>query len=150
MIVWTIEAASSFDMVGPMTRGAPVRDLALSVPPAGEALSLLLMAAQVLPKLATFGLAGINMLVMRPMFDWQLAKNLLRTPLQAQQIAGLFAHPDWHSRCVFAFLRSLGRKLTGFLGPIAFKSTVTIKLPADGRLVSSQEFGNLSLIVTTG
>ena len=42
---------SSFYMRRPITQGAPVMDLAPSVPPAGVALSLLLVAAQVLAQL---------------------------------------------------------------------------------------------------
>lgn len=139
---------SSFDMRRPIPQGAPVRDLAPSVLPAGVALSLLLLAAQVLPQLAASGLVGINMLVKRLMADWQLASNLLRTPLQAQQMSGLLAHPGGHSRSVSALLRSLGPQLTGLLGPIAFKPAVARKLPADGGLVSIQQLGNLSLIVS--
>ena len=139
---------SSFDMRRPITQGAPVRDLAPSVPPAGVALSLLLVAAQVLPQLAASGLVGINMLVKRLMADWQLASNLLRTPLQAQKIGRLLAHPGGHTSGVSALLRSLGRQLTGLLGPIAFKPAVARELPADSRFVSIQQLGNLSLIVS--
>ena len=60
---------SSFHMRRPITQGAPMRDLALSVQPAGVELSLLILAAQVLPQLAAFGLVGIDMLVKRIMAD---------------------------------------------------------------------------------
>jgi len=143
-----VQTFPSFDMRRPITQGAPVRDLAPSVPPAGVALSLLLVAAQVLPQLAASGLVGINMLVKRLMADWQLASNLLRTPLQAQQMSGLLVHPGGHSRSVSALLRSLGHQLTGLLGPIAFKPAVARELPADSRFVSIQQLGNLSLIVS--
>ena len=126
-----------------------MRDLAPSVPPAGVALSLLLLRAQVLTRLATSGLVGINMVVKRLMADLQLASNLLRTPLQAQEMGGLLAHPGGHSRSVFALLRSLGCQLTGLLGPIAFKPAVARKLPAVSRFVSIQQLGNLSLIVSS-
>ena len=147
-IVTMAPLLSSFDMRRPITQGAPVRDLAPSVPPAGVALSLLLLAAQVLPQLAASGLVSINMLVKRLMADWQLASNLLRTPLQAQQIGGLLAHPGGHTSRVSALLRSVGRQLTGLLGPIAFKPAVARELPADSRFVSIQQLGNLSLIVS--
>jgi len=139
---------SSLDMRRPITQGAPVRDLAPSVAPTGVALSLLLLAAQVLPQRAASGLVGINMLVKRLMTDWQFASDLLRTPLHAQQIGGLLAHPGGHTSRVSALLRSLGRQLTGLLGSIAFKPAVARKLPADGRFVSIQQLGNLSLIVS--
>ena len=137
---------SSLDMRRPITQGAPVRDLAPSVVPTGVPLSLLLFAAQVLPQRAASGLVGINMLVKRLMADWQLASNLFRTPLQAQKIGRLLAHPGGHRSRVSALLRSLGRQLTGLLGPIAFKPAVARELPADGRFVSIQQLGNLSLI----
>ena len=139
---------SSLDMRRPITQGAPVRDLAPSVAPTGVALSLLLLAAQVLPQRAASGLVGINMLVKRLMTDWQFASDLLRTPLQAQQIGRLLANPGGHTSRVSALLRSLGRQITGLLGPIAFKPAVARKLPADGRFVSIQQLGNLSLIVS--
>jgi len=91
---------SSFYMRRPITQGAPIRDLAPPVSPAGVALSLLLVAAQVLPQLAASGLVGITMLIKRLMADWQLASNLLRSPLQAQQIGGLLTHPGGYSDSV--------------------------------------------------
>ena len=139
---------SSFDMRRPITQGASVRDLAPSVPTARVALSFLLLAAKVLPQRAASSLVRVNMLVKRLMADWQLACNLLRAPLQAQQICGLLAHPGGHSSSVSAFLRSLGRQLTGLLGPIAFKPAIARKLPADGRFVSIKQLGDLSLIVS--
>jgi hypothetical protein len=139
---------SSFDMRRPITQGASVRDLAPS-PTARVALSLLLLAAKVLPQHAASSLVRVNMLVKRLMAGWQLASNLLRTPLQAQQICGLLAHPGGHSSSVSAFLRSLGCQLTGLLGPIAFKPAIARKLPADDRFVSIKQLGDLSLIVSS-
>ena len=125
-----------------------MRDLAPSVPPAGVALSLLLLAAQVLPQRAASSFVGINMLIKRLMTDWQFASNLLRAPLHAKHIGGLLTHPGGHRSGVSALLRSLGRQLTGLLGPIAFKPAVARKLPADGGLVPIQQLGDLSLIVS--
>ena len=88
------------------------------------------------------------MLVKRLMADWQLASNLLMTPLQAQKIDGLFGHPGGHRSRVSALLRSLGRQLTGLLWPIAFKPAVAREFPADDRFVSIQQIGNLSLIAS--
>ena len=139
---------SSFDMRRPITQGESVRDLAPSFPPARVALSILLLAAKVLPQRAASSLVRVNMLVKRLMADWQLASNLLKTPLQAQQIGGLLAHPGGHSSSVSPFLRSLGRQLTGLLGPIAFKAPIARKLSADGRFVSIQQLGDPSLIVS--
>ena len=94
------------------------------------------------------GLIGINLLVKRLMADWQLASNLLRTPLQAQQIGGLLENSGGHSRGLSALLRSLVRQLTGLLGPVILKASVALKLSACGRFVSIQQLGNLSLIVS--
>lgn len=124
----------------PTTQGVPLRDLAPSVQPASVALSLLLLAAQALPPLAASRLVGIYV------SHWQLASNLLRGSLKTQKIRGLLAHLGMHNRSVSALLRSLGRQLTGLLGPIAFKPAFTRKLPADCRFVSIHTFGNLSVI----
>ena len=51
---------SGFDMRRPITQGAPMRDLAPYVPPAGVALSLLLLAAKVLPQRAASSLVRAN------------------------------------------------------------------------------------------
>jgi hypothetical protein len=89
---------SSFDMRWLITQVAPVRDLAPSVPFAGVAVSILLLAEQVvLQQLAAYGLVGINLLVKRLMADWHFGSNLLRNPRLAQQIGGLLAHLGVHS-----------------------------------------------------
>ena len=102
---------SSFDMRRPITQGAPVRDLAPSVPPAGVALSLLLLAAQVLPQLAASGLVGINMLVKRLMADWQLApanRRLARhSQARAQSQRFCFAKIAWLAAHRLAWADSL-------------------------------------------
>ena len=139
---------SSFDMRRPITQGASVRDLAPSVPTARVALSLLLLAAKVLPQRAASSLVRVNMLVKRLMADWQLACNLLRAPLQFKQAGGLLSHPGQHCACVPAFLRTLGRSCAGLLWPVTFKAPIARKLPADGRFVSIQQLGDLSLIVS--
>ena len=138
---------SSFDMRRPITQGASVRDLAPSVPTARVALSLLLLAAKVLPQRAASSLVRINMLVKRLMADWQLACNLLRAPLQLKQAGGLLSHPGRHCGCVPAFLRTLGRSCAGLLWPVSFKAPIARKLSADGRFVSIQQLGDLSLNV---
>jgi len=110
---------SSSDMRRLTTQAAPVRDLAPLVPPAGVVLSLLLLEAQVLPQLATSCLVGINVMVKGSIADWQLASNLLRTPLHTRPIGGVLAHPGGYRSHVSALLRSFDRQLTGLLGPIA-------------------------------
>jgi len=59
------------------------------------------------------------------MADGQLKSNLFRTPLRAQQGINLILHP----RC--------------------YRVGVAAQLPADGELVSIQQFGYLSLIVSS-
>ena len=139
---------SSFDMRRPITQGAPMWNLAPPVPPARIALSLLLLAAKVLPQRAASSLVRVNMLVKRLMADWQLTCNLLRAPLQFKQAGGLLSHPGRHCGCVPAFLRTLGRSCAGLLWPVTLKAPIARKLSADGRFVSIKQLGDLSLIVS--
>jgi hypothetical protein len=88
------------------------------------------------------------MLVKRLMADWQLACNLLRPPLQLKLAGGLRSQPGRHCGCVPAFLRTLSRSCAGLVWPVTFKASIARKLPADGRFVSIQQLGNLSLIVS--
>lgn len=136
------------NMHRPVAQGASVRNLAPSVPTARVALSLLLLAAKVLPQRAASSFVRVNMPVKRLMADWQLASNLLRAPLQFKQAGGLLSHPRWHGGSVPALLRTLGRNCTGLLWPVAFKAPIARNLPADGRFVSIKQLGDLSLIVS--
>jgi hypothetical protein len=88
------------------------------------------------------------MLVKRLMADWQFACNLLRAPLQFKQAGCLLSHPGRRCGCIPAFLRALGRSCAGFLWPLTFKAPIARKLSADGRFVSIQQLGDLSLIVS--
>ena len=139
---------SELNMHRSVAQGASVRDLAPSVPTARLALSLLLLAAKVLPQRAASSFVRVNMPVKRLMADWQLASNLLRAPLQFKQAGGLLSHPRWHGGSVPALLRTLGRNCTGLLWPVAFKAPIARNLPADGRFVSIKQLGDLSLIVS--
>ena len=76
----------SFYMTRSITQGKPERDLVSSVPPASVALSLLVMATQVLQQVVTFGFVDITMLLKLLMADWQLASILLRNLMQALQL----------------------------------------------------------------
>jgi len=69
------------NMHRPVAQGASVRNLAPSVPTARVALSLLLLAAKVLPQRAASSFVRVNMPVKRLMADWQLASNLLRATM---------------------------------------------------------------------
>ena len=139
---------SSFDMRRPITQGASVRDMAPSVPTARVGLSLLLLAAKVLPQGAASSHVRVNMLVKRLMADWQLACNMLRAPLQFKQAGDLLSRPRRHCGCFPAFLRTLCHSCAGLLWPVTFKAPITRKLSSDGRFVSTQHLADLSLIVS--
>ena len=82
------------------------------------------------------------------MADGQLARNLLRAPLQLQQQLRLVIHPCWHRVGVAAVLRSISRHLTSLLGAVTARASVSAQLPTDGGLVPVQQFGYLRLIVS--
>ena len=139
---------SGFNVSGSLTQGTPVRDLSPSVSATGVALSLLLLTAQVLPQLAASGFVCVNTLIKRFMAHRQFSSDLLRAPLHTEQVLGLLDHPGRHSGGVSALLTALGCQLAGLLGAVPFKSTVTRKLPADGRFVSIQQLRYLRLTVS--
>ena len=82
------------------------------------------------------------------MADWQLVCDLRRAPLKLKQAGGLLSHPGRHCGRVPAFLRTPGRSGAGLLWPVTFMAPIAGKLPADGRFVSIQQLGDLSLIVS--
>ena len=134
---------SSLDMRRPITQGAPVRDLAPSVPPAGVALSLLLVAAQVLPQLAALALVSIHVLVKRFMAYRQLACYLLRAPLQLQQRIDLLLHAGCNGAGVATRFRALECQFTSLLGTVPTKACIATQFTTNRGLVSSKQFGNL-------
>ena len=136
---------SSLDMRMPITQRVSLRDLAPSFPTAREALSILLLAAKVLSKRAALSLVIENMLVKRLTADWQLACNLLSAPLQYKQAGCLSSHPGKYCGCIPAFLRTLGCNCAGLLWPVTCKTPIARKLPAVGRFIAIQQFGDLSL-----
>jgi hypothetical protein len=69
------------------------RGSAPSILPTRVALSLLLMAAQVLTKTSALGFVRINMLVKRLLADGQSCCNFFQTPLHTQQKTGFFPYP---------------------------------------------------------
>ena len=98
--------------------------------------SLLLLAAQILPKNPALSLVRINMLVKRLMADRQSCCNLLRSPLQLQQRTGFFPYTRLKSRGIATVLRTLCRELTGLFGSIATRTSITNQLPADGKVIT--------------
>ena len=135
-------------MQGPLAQRPSVGDLSSPVAATCIALPLFLLTAQVLPKRPALSLVGINTQVNRLMADGQLARNLLRAPLQLQQQLRLVIHPCWHRVGVTAVLRSISRHLTSLLGAVTTRASITAQLPTDGGLVSVQHLGYLRLIVS--
>ncbi len=72
-----------------LAQGPAFGNLSPAVSTTGVALSLLLLATQVLPQGAAMRLVCINMQVQRFMAHWQLAGDLLWAPLKPQQRTGL-------------------------------------------------------------
>ena len=140
--------ASIFNMQGPIAQRPSVGDLPPSISPTRVTLSLLLQAAQTLPKNSALSLVRINMLVKRLMADGQSCCNLLRTPLQLQQRTGFFPYPRLNGWGIPTVMRSLCREFIGLFEAIAPRTSITNQLPADGGLVPIQQLGNLSLIVS--
>ena len=116
-----------------------VGDLPLAITTTGVALYLLLLllATQVLPQRGALSLVCINMQVKRFMAHGQLAGDLPRAPLQAQQHAGLLFHLGRKRTGVAARFRAFAGKLTGLLGSIASTSRITAQLATDRGLVAS-------------
>jgi hypothetical protein len=133
--------ASSFNVQGTIAQRSSVGDLPSTVSSPGIAFSPLLMTAQVLPKCSPQSLVRINMLINGFMADGQLRGNLLRTPLNAQQRTGLFPYPWLKSWSITIVLCTLGRYLTGLLGSITQRASITGQLPIDGGIMTIQQFG---------
>ena len=124
-----------------------VGDLPPAIKPTGVTLSASLLAAQVLPQLAPFGLVRIDVLGQRLVAHRQLAGDLFRAPLQLQQRAGLLLHPRRHQGRVAAALCTLLRELARLLGPVATAACVAAQLTADRGFAAAQQIGNLCDVV---
>ncbi len=74
-----------FNVQGSLAQRPSVGDLSSAISSAVIALTLLLLAAQALPKRPAFSLVRINMLINGFMADGQPRGNLLWTPLQAHK-----------------------------------------------------------------
>jgi len=94
------------------------------------ALPILLLVAQVTPKRKVLGFIRINILTKRFMAFEQLCRNLLRTPLHAQQRSGFFSYHRLNGWCIKTELRTLRRERTGLFGSIAPRNCVAIQLSA--------------------
>lgn len=88
------------------------------------------------------------MLVKRRMSDGQLRRDLLRTPLNAQQIASFFAYPRHNYWSFATSFRPLSSKFAGLLGAITLCTAVTGKLTTNAGLMSLKHLGSLGLVVS--
>ena len=133
-------------------------NLAPSVPLAGVVLSFLLLAAKVLPQRAASSFVRVNILVKCLMdnakspetirLDWQLTCNLFVASLMFKQAGGLLSHRGRQCGLAPAFLITLCRCCAGLLWPVIFMAPIASKITTDGRFVSIQQLGDLSLIVS--
>ena len=124
-----------------------VGDLSPAVSTTGVALSLLLLAPQVLPQGAAMRLVCINMQVQRFMANWQLAGDLLWAPLQPQQRTGLLFHPGRKGVGVAAQFGAFAGKFTSLFGSVASTPGIATQLATNRGLVSSKQSGNLRDVV---
>ena len=124
-----------------------VGNLSPAVSTTGVALSLLLLATQVLPQGAAMRLVCVNKQVQRFMAHWQLAGDLLWAPLQPQQRTGLLFHPGRKRACVTARLGAFAGKFTGLFGSVASTPGIAAQLATDRGLVASKQSGNLRDVV---
>ena len=86
-------------------------------------------------------LIHINMLIKGLMADVQLGRNLLGTPLHAQQGIGFIFNPRRYHACVEAVLVALNRQLTCFLWTIPVRADIVMQLAANPRHVKSDQAG---------
>ena len=135
-------------MQGPIAQRPSVGDLPSSISHTRVALSLLLLAAQVLPKSTALRFIRVNMLVKRLVADGILRGDLLRASLQTQQSTGFFPYPQLNGWGIATVLYTLCRELTGLFGSIAPRTSITNQFPANGGLVPIEQLGNLRLIVS--
>lgn len=127
----------------PWKKGPAVGDVPSAITPTGVALSLLFLATQVLPQVATVLLFCIDVLVKRFMAYRQLARYLLRAPLQPEQRIGLLLHPWRNGAGIAARFRTFECHFTGLRGAIATVTRIATQFTTDRGLVASKQFGDL-------
>ena len=79
------DVGASLNRFRPKSNGAPIWDLTASITATSIAFASLFLAAQEVPSIPTHRFVCVNLLLNRLVADRQLAGNLLRTPLQAEQ-----------------------------------------------------------------
>jgi hypothetical protein len=134
---------AAFNVRGSLAQGPATGDLPSAVSPAGVALSLLLLGAQVFSQVAALGLICVNVLVKRLVAHCQTASDLLGAPLQAQQGTGLFFHLGRYPVRIATLLGALNRQFAGLLGAVASRASITAQIAADRGLVASDQTGDL-------
>ena len=130
-----------------LAQGPAVGDSPPAVSTTGVSLSLLHLATQALPQGGAMRLVCINMQVQRFMAHWQLAGDLLGTPLQPQKLAGLLFHPGRKRVSVAARFRAFAGKFTSLFGFITSTLGIATQLATDRRLVEPKQSGNLRDVV---
>ena len=139
---------TTLDVQWALAQGSAIGNLAPAITPAGVPLSLLFLAAQVLPQRATAGLLRINVLVERLVAHRQLACDLFRTPLQLQQHSGLLLHPRGQQCGIATALGTLMRQFTCLFGPVATATRIAAQLTADRGFAAAQQICNLCDVVS--
>jgi hypothetical protein len=124
-----------------------VGDLSPVVSTIDVALSLLLLATQVLPQGADMRLVCLNMLVQRFMAHWQLAGDLLGATLKPQKLASLLSHPGHKCVGITARFRAFAGEFRGLFGPVASTPSISTQMATNRGLISSKQSGNLRDVV---
>ena len=130
-----------------LAQRSAIGDLSAAVSITGVALSLLLLATQVLPPGTAMRFVCVNMQVQGFMTYWQLAGDLLRAPWQPQQRIGSLFHPGRKRVGVTARFRAFTGKFTGLFGSVASTPGIAAQLATDHGLVVSKQLGNFRDVV---
>ena len=126
-----------------LRNGAPTNDLPATLSPSGVTFTLLFLATKLFPKRPALGLISVDMLVNRFVANRQRGGDLLGAPLQTQPLSNQRPGSFIDTTSITTRLASLLVTLVSLLGSVTAITCVARKLPADRRLVSTQQFGNL-------
>ncbi len=110
---------------------------------AGIAFSILLLAAQFLRQVASNDFVRIHVQIKHFMTDSQLARDLLRTPLQTKQYIQLAHGPRLNRTRTATAMKANQRPLTRLIGLIAITAFVASKFAADRAFMAPKLLSNL-------
>jgi hypothetical protein len=139
------DVGASLNRFRPKSNGAPIWDLTASITATSIAFASLFLAAQGVPSIPTHRFVCVNLLLNRLVADRQLAGNLLRTPLQAEQKSHLNQDLFINVSHITARLRSLFRQILSLAGTISSTAGSTGHLSTYSRFMAPQNMGNLGL-----